>query len=217
MEQKPNVKKIFSVAFYFPNQISTYCLSYPRAHSLENLIEGHKPVFRNSSETHCLIFISFGESRFKPPTTWNQLLVTTVFSFSFFCASLQDVVASSAIITSTWNMLLYIFKNDSILKKVRLLEPDKRSEYINMQINRKIVLNYTWWFLLTFRLKIYFVTWIKGCGSMPTYLLLSLYLPPSLEEPVPSNPHISTPFFQWTVFFFKICFGSPPQNLWRYV
>jgi hypothetical protein len=34
---------------------------------------------------------------------------------------------------------------------------------------------------------------------------------------IPSNAHISTPFFQKIVFFFKICFGSPPQNFWRYV
>jgi hypothetical protein len=34
---------------------------------------------------------------------------------------------------------------------------------------------------------------------------------------IPSNAHISTPFFQKTVFFYKICFGSPPQNFWRFV
>jgi len=38
-------------------------------------------------------------------------------------------------------VLLYIFKNDSILKKVRLLEPDKRSEYISLQSNIKMGLN----------------------------------------------------------------------------
>ncbi len=29
---------------------------------------------------------------------------------------------------------------------------------------------------------------------------------------VPSNAHISTPFFQKTVFFSKICFGDPPSK-----
>ncbi len=29
---------------------------------------------------------------------------------------------------------------------------------------------------------------------------------------VPSNAHISTPFFQKTVFFSKIFFGKPPSN-----
>jgi hypothetical protein len=31
------------------------------------------------------------------------------------------------------------------------------------------------------------------------------------RKDVPSNAHISTPFFQKTVFFSKICFGNPPQ------
>ncbi len=29
---------------------------------------------------------------------------------------------------------------------------------------------------------------------------------------IPSNAHISTPFFQKTVFFTKICFGNPPSK-----
>jgi hypothetical protein len=29
---------------------------------------------------------------------------------------------------------------------------------------------------------------------------------------IPSNAHISTPFFQKTVFFSKICFGKPPSK-----
>jgi hypothetical protein len=33
----------------------------------------------------------------------------------------------------------------------------------------------------------------------------------SLPVAVPSNAHISTPFFQKTVFFSKICFGNPPS------
>ncbi len=32
-----------------------------------------------------------------------------------------------------------------------------------------------------------------------------------------SNAHISTPFFQKTVFFSKIFFGKAPKNFWRYV
>jgi hypothetical protein len=30
---------------------------------------------------------------------------------------------------------------------------------------------------------------------------------------IPSNAHISTPFFQKTVFFSKICFGNPPLKI----
>jgi hypothetical protein len=30
--------------------------------------------------------------------------------------------------------------------------------------------------------------------------------------PLPSNAHISTPFFQKTVFFSKIFFGEPPSK-----
>ncbi len=32
------------------------------------------------------------------------------------------------------------------------------------------------------------------------------------QTEVPSNDHISTPFFQKTVIFSKICFGSPPSK-----
>ncbi len=34
---------------------------------------------------------------------------------------------------------------------------------------------------------------------------------------VPSNAHISTPFFHKTVFSLKYSLVSPPQNFWRYV
>ncbi len=39
----------------------------------------------------------------------------------------------------------------------------------------------------------------------------------ALSNMVPSNAHISTPFFKKIVFFSKIFFDKPPQNFWRYV
>jgi hypothetical protein len=57
-----------------------------RARSQESLTEGHNWFLnccRDSSEIyHCLLRISFGKSRFKPPTILDQLFLMTTVSVS---------------------------------------------------------------------------------------------------------------------------------------
>jgi hypothetical protein len=59
---------------------------------------------------------------------------------------------------------------------------------------------------------------IKIYVSKRAFITLMLYSPLKKlngnhqERNIPSNAHISTPFFQKTVFFSKIFFGKPPSN-----
>jgi hypothetical protein len=49
-------------------------------------------------------------------------------------------------------------------------------------------------------------------------LVIFDFAPDLSEFPyIPSNAHISTPFFRKQCFSLKNVLGTPPQNVWRYV
>ncbi len=67
---------------------------------------------------------------------------------------------------------------------------------------------------------------IQLCRTWGSILYLRYSLHIQYVDIIPSNAHISTPLFQKTVFFSKICFGNPPtkflqeclnsENMWQW-